>query len=782
MFTKIKNKFKLKRIVYFFAITFCILLSSTLFFGCYQIEYLRKISSNGYKINRIIFTDDLNKYSSNYEVELKEFDGVGSITNLDMHAYKNGDGYDIVFCGDLSKNDDKIYLNRYENNCFKVFASVYGFNMGDGSMSQTYNNSHLFSGIVSYNKLDGKSTYKYICSNSACLECNKTVIKDEFQSGYTCSECGETLTFVGSDFTPNGDVFPLTKNWVTDDNVDGNKKLAPLEFDELVVDGYDFSAFTYSILAQDFSAVKIGDGVVNLNDYSYMFSDLPCKKITIRNTKGLDAVKYNSRDEYVADRINNYLIKDVDQYKKYDNGTTYTIDSFLTAINNDATSDDKKQTKQQFIVNCVTNGYFDCPITFTEYLEVRYNTTIDQLVEKYNESHKKDDGSSYTKDEVIRKYTNSLLYSMGSKDNCEYGLGAPILSDENFATYYTNNKTKYVNLSHMFENCTNLETVDFGNMFDGVTPTDISYMFANCPKLKNVNLSTINTQYVTNMSNMFVSSKADSFKNREEEMLYDINSNIIYSVATFAGTNAIIKDGGYATMDEFLAVINAMMGEEQTIGNLAILGYQFGAQWPVTYNEFTTYAISLDYDDVCKLAKANNEKFLNQFNLQAKEGGYSKSEVNEYLKAYAKQSGITNFCSDDELENRYNYNAQDTNRDITRLGTLTLGGENSLFAINSGTNTTNMFGSYNLFSNIVMPNQIADNVTINLPFTYKDNGGVIQTSIDSSFAGQSISLYKTPATPTPSTGVKIDMLGMFVLPLTAILAFAVLKTSKKQKI
>jgi surface protein len=781
VFKKIKNNFKLKRVAYFFAIVFCILLSSTLFFGCQQIVNLRKIS-NGYKINRIIFTDDLNKYSTNYEVELNKFDGVSG-TNLNMHAYKNGDGYDIVFCGDLSKNDDEIYLNRYENNCFKVFASVYGFGLDDGSMSHSYNNSHLFSGIVSYNKLDGTSNYKFYCNNSNCTEYNKTVIKNSYDSGYKCSVCNETLTFSQNvDFIPNGDVFPVTKNWITDDEIDGNKNLAPLAFDELVVDGYDFSAFTYSLLAQDFDAVKIGNGALNLNDYSYMFSDLPCKKITIKNTKGLDAVKYNSRDEYVVDKINNYLIKDVDQYKKYDNGTSYTIDGFLTAINNDATSDDQKQTKQQFIVNCVTNGYFDCPITFTEYLEVRYNTTIDQLVKKYNESNKKDDGSSYTKAEVIRKYTNSLLYSMGSKDNCEYGIGAPILNDEYFATYYTDNKTKYVNLSHMFENCTNLETVDFGNMFDGVTPTDISYMFANCPKLKNVNLSTIDTQYVTNMSNMFVSSKADSFKNREEEMLCDLNSNIIYSIAAYAGTNAIIKDGGYATMDEFLAVINAMMGEEQTIGNVAILGYVFGAQWPVTYDEFTKYTIQLDYDTVCALAKANNKEFLDQFSLQAKDGGYSKDEVNELLKAYAKQSGLTNLCSDDELIDRYNYNSQNTNRDITRLGTLTLGGENSMFAINSGTNTSNMFGSNNLFANIVMPNKIADDVAIDLPFTYKDNSGAIQTSIDSSFAGQSISLYKTPTTPTPSTGVKIDLLGFVVLPLTTMFLFAVLSATKKRKI
>lgn len=71
------------------------------------------------------------------------------------------------------------------------------------------------------------------------------------------------------------------------------------------------------------------------------------------------------------------------------------------------------------------------------------------------------------------------------------------------------------NFSHMFENCVNLKTVDFGNMFEGVLPEDLSYMFFNCPSLQNLDLSSINTQNVTDMSNMF-----SAFNSYDEEMEY----------------------------------------------------------------------------------------------------------------------------------------------------------------------------------------------------------------------------------------------------------------------
>ena len=58
-------------------------------------------------------------------------------------------------------------------------------------------------------------------------------------------------------------------------------------------------------------------------------------------------------------------------------------------------------------------------------------------------------------------------------------------------------------LSHMFANCENLVSVDFGNFFEGHQPTDISSMFLNCPKLSSVDLSTLDTTRVEDMSYMF---------------------------------------------------------------------------------------------------------------------------------------------------------------------------------------------------------------------------------------------------------------------------------------
>ena len=58
-------------------------------------------------------------------------------------------------------------------------------------------------------------------------------------------------------------------------------------------------------------------------------------------------------------------------------------------------------------------------------------------------------------------------------------------------------------LSHMFANCKNLVSVDFGNFFEGHQPVDISSMFLNCPKLSSVDLSSLDTTRVENMSYMF---------------------------------------------------------------------------------------------------------------------------------------------------------------------------------------------------------------------------------------------------------------------------------------
>ena len=61
---------------------------------------------------------------------------------------------------------------------------------------------------------------------------------------------------------------------------------------------------------------------------------------------------------------------------------------------------------------------------------------------------------------------------------------------------------KVINMSAMFDYCTSLTNIDFGNI-DTSEVTNMRYMFKECSKLTNINLSNLDTSKVTDMSNMF---------------------------------------------------------------------------------------------------------------------------------------------------------------------------------------------------------------------------------------------------------------------------------------
>lgn len=58
------------------------------------------------------------------------------------------------------------------------------------------------------------------------------------------------------------------------------------------------------------------------------------------------------------------------------------------------------------------------------------------------------------------------------------------------------------NMSHMFDGCNSLATLDLGS-FDTSSVTDMSYMFCNCMSLEALDLGSFDTSNVTNMGSMF---------------------------------------------------------------------------------------------------------------------------------------------------------------------------------------------------------------------------------------------------------------------------------------
>lgn len=750
-------------------------------FGCATV--LLQFSAKQ-KICRIIFTDNVAKYyGSDVEpLEWKDYD-VDDVPSC-MSLYKNtsGNGYDIIYApGKLTTNDDGRPMQYNFNQWFRAQINCLSF---DGSYSIYLNNKYSFSGISSVYPLGGTTYYPFSCSNSECENANVTIYETD-SSSRECEYCHQTMSCSNVDgvFFPDGTYHNQNYAWAS--GVLGTSRTEPLAFDELVIDGYDFYSYNYLIKYQNLTGLASGaEKDIDMDDYSYMFSDLPCKKITIKNISGLSATgaKFSSRDEYVTDRINNYIIK-LDEFKDFNNGTVYTIDSFVDAINSKASSDDDKLTKQQVIITGVTEGYFDCPITVSEYLLTTEQKTLDELVDAVNADPStlklsaKPDGSPYTKDEVSTAILQQI-YAPASM------MIVPVVKDDELDKFYSE-KTRYINISHMFENCKNLETVDFGNLFENVTPTNISYMFANCPSLKNIDLTSLNTQYVTDMSNMFGDAGATNYKNRDEQLLDAINNTI---VPNYMPEYAKEDGTDYTTIDEFLDVYNAKQTDDDdkiTKEYGILMCISIGIDVPLTYDDVTMAYLQMSYADFINKAISDPSSV----DLEAKADGtpYTETELQSLLLQAVNgddDSGlkIKKLYTQQELEEYYNPTSQTKHN---KLGSLILGGKDSKFVINKNTNVANMFGRSNLFASIVMPDKIENGVEIELPCYYSKgnkvsssgSGLVIDvdavTKITSDSAGKTIGLvdpviYPSQDIPQRASDAKVDVWMLVCLGLAVL--------------
>ena len=745
---------------------------------------IRKAFNAGLTINRIIFTNDPTKYYAT-DAETYDWSDYGSNSMpKDVVLYKNGQGgADVVYMpsyyDSTSSNDSPHAPNLLSfSQWFTYERNATGF---DGSRALYLNNMYTFSGMARLYPLGGKTTYIHECQNADCKNYGVGIEKDSSDT-YNCEVCGEPMTCPYPDGTFHGDgTYSEAKyNWVTGkDAAIGTTGLKPLQFDELIVDGFDFDLPNFAIKNQQWIG-QISDIEKNLDvdNYSYMFSDLPCKKITIKNIKGLQptGAKYSSRDEYLNYAINNIVVKE-EKYNALNNGTKYTLNSFVETYNSKITDDSQKTTNSKFLLDSLLLGYINCPITYDEYIEATYDMTTDNFVDAVNADPKeysfsnKADGQTYSKQEVLNKIKTDLYPAGG-----EFYTALPVCTEQELIDYY-NSKTRKVNMSHMFENCSLLEEVDFGNLFDGVTPSDLSYMFANCPNLKDVNLSKIDTQYVTDMSNMFsiTASIADKpagsgkYTSRDEQLLDTINTTIVPNYIPELKK----ADGSlYTSVDEVLEAFNNAQSDSDdklTKEMLVIECNAIGIEIPVTYNDVTMIITGLSYKDF--ITAAINDP--SSIGLGSKEDGtpYTEAEIQQMLLqevSGAEDLNITKLYTDKEIEEMYAPEEEPDDQDKTpvkKLGTLVLGGSNSKFVIANGTNVENMFSGNTAFSSIVLPNQIASDVSIDLPFAYKTANGEICSSVDSASAGQSLSLYQKPKPTTPSTGVVVDV----ILPATSLI-------------
>ena len=92
---------------------------------------------------------------------------------------------------------------------------------------------------------------------------------------------------------------------------------------------------------------------------------------------------------------------------------------------------------------------------------------------------------------------------MGDYNNTEQGMFAycKSLISLDLSSFDTRNVT---NMKYMFENCSALESIVFGNNFDTSKVTTMYWMFRRCTKITSIAFgNNFNTAKVTNMASMF---------------------------------------------------------------------------------------------------------------------------------------------------------------------------------------------------------------------------------------------------------------------------------------
>ncbi len=200
-------------------------------------------------------------------------------------------------------------------------------------------------------------------------------------------------------------------------------------------------------------------------------------------------------------------------------------------------------------------------------------------------------------------------------------------------------------LSHMFANCKNLVSVDFGNFFEGHQPEDMSYMFFNCPNLVDVDLTTLDTSKVEDMSYMFCANPP-----RDVLVADVINSQLIPYVNAQAGEEVFpaTDNGELWTWDSaamYIIEMNEALKQEyaenpqQTLQmakfEIAMAGAELGFidKIGLTYDEFAMVFSEFQCFTFAEFVDAVNAD-PSLIGLAAKEDGtlYTANEIKWIIK------------------------------------------------------------------------------------------------------------------------------------------------------
>lgn len=572
-----------KNIVVILLIIACIF-CSTFLAGCVaEATYVSEVSEIGYTIDKIVYTDNVSAYISGRDL-MSLFDDEDLLA-CGVFVCDNHDGsVDIIINSACSRGSVGVNLDYSPIRTHNVWL-MYDFFLTEQVVSGAtlynnekfysseivypYNFSSLFSNYFNYfYNADFKSNA--VCSNDEC-ECG-TYHKGDIDFGQIII-CGCEYFYDSSSITMHHSLAGTYHNM---EPSNATKYIAVRAGHPDVGGGSNVincKIYLSDIHSCCYDVVTTTENVtdtVTTNKYK--------KTITYKNTSGEDVTVYEAYEyEYVSFEVN-YLDNIYGPF-------TVTPDSINAIIKTEVITDNTSSlegldtsTKSESRVSegsaeiewtrdtevytitskcsCYVHPVFsEYKFTGVNYDELNEWCPYENVAEdclpltNFNEliidgfdmtelSEYIEDGiamiDEYSADGFVEQFADLNDYS-----HMFDGLPCKKISIRNIK----NIKHEIKDLSYMFANCVNLDTVEFGDFLDGVKPTDVSYMFYNCPNLRYVDLSGLDTSNVTNMTNMFGMDKS------RDDIINYVLKHYSYSIEVFDEIGHVDSNGNPWTCD-----------------------------------------------------------------------------------------------------------------------------------------------------------------------------------------------------------------------------------------
>ena len=728
-----KDNIALKSVV----IGLIIMLFASLIGGCSTLWIFHQITGSGVnKIRKIVYTDNMEKYTAGQTLveEIKTSDTI-TVTFRDPQKSAAIDlgnqTYDIILSCDTSIED---VLGIGYTAEFGLWAG------GDGSMV-TLDNSYIFSGrIGAYAAGGGGQCTNYpgctcghlydvfdkTCSHSYSLgsftsDTRLTMEEAKTKLGIRCDACMYVSEVESNskwtyyvEFNPCSMHFvhdgtftrPLTKCIVY--NISG--QMSSFRFEELVLDGYDFTPLYDYVTTTDFgSTYSNWEQYYNPGDFSHMFSDLPVKKITIKNVKGLGerAKDFSSMFENCQNLEEVEFGNMFEGCKPTDISNMFLNCSKLKRV--DLTTLDTSEVTN--MSNMFATGRVGQYISVEEKQKMIDSYINESIIPMY--LPELDDGTEWTFDDfyefmiqqpgfedISKEYGLFLLVS-------EFGLSVPLTYDELSIALY---EMPFTDLAIQI-----LEDPESLGIYEELnTYKDIVDYFNNELSLHGITDIVYDGLLVAN-------------KNRTELINYVINN-------VFVPIYLDPNDSTEYTLNTIVAKLNEVQtfsGEKVTKEKFLFdLVFETGIKIPLTWEELSLGLMGVEMDELVNLV--NMDPSILELEPKLDGTPYTKEDIMEIFKPGLENYGMV-VVTKSELKEIYNGGIP--------TATLILGGGDSKFVINEGTNISGMFGATNNFSTIVAPAEIHESITISLPSLYTNEEDGIGQQITSADANKTYSYH-----------------------------------------